>query len=144
MKRRLASLYIILPLVLGLSCASALAQEKSVKKAAPVGTASLDGRSLYLEFCAVCHGKDGKGNGPAAPALKELTSDLTQIARQHHGHFPDQKVLSIIEGEQPVVAHGAQEMPAWGKIFTDMSSNPITVQERLHALVDYIQSIQAR
>jgi len=121
------------------------AQDKKViKKVAPVGTASLDGRDLFQEFCAVCHGKDGKGNGPAAPALKENPGDLTQIARQNDGHFPDQKVLSIIKGEKSVVAHGDQEMPTWGKTFNDMSGNLTVSQGRLHALVGYIQSIQAK
>ena len=144
MNRIYTSFYLICALIVGLSCYPAGAQEKVIKKVAPVGTASLDGQSLFQEFCAVCHGKDGKGGGPAAPALKESVGDLTQIARQNNGKFPDQKILSIIKGEQSVAAHGTQEMPTWGKTFSDMSTNLTVSQGRLHALVQYIQSIQAK
>jgi len=145
MKRISTSFYLIIAIFVGLSCFSAGAQEKKViKKVAPVGTASLDGKDLFQQFCAVCHGKDGRGNGPAAPALKEGPSDLTQIARQNGGRFPDQKVLSIIKGEKSVAAHGDQEMPTWGKTFNDISNDLTVSQGRLHALVGYIQSIQAK
>jgi mono/diheme cytochrome c family protein len=30
------------------------------------GAAPLDGRALYLQHCAVCHGQDGRGDGPDA------------------------------------------------------------------------------
>jgi mono/diheme cytochrome c family protein len=144
MKRVSTSFYLIYALIVGLLCFSASAQDKVIKKVAPVGTASLDGKSLFQEFCAVCHGKDGKGGGPAAPALKQGPSDLTQITRQNNGRFPDQKILSIIKGEQSVAAHGTQEMPTWGKTFSDMSTNLNVSQGRLHALVGYIQSVQAK
>ena len=127
-----------------LLCLSAAAQETVIKKVPPVGTASLDGKSLFVQFCAVCHGKDGKGGGPAAPALKESPGDLTQIAHQNKGKFPDQKILAIIWGDQSVTAHGTQEMPTWGRTFNNMSTDLIVSQGRLHALVGYIQSIQAK
>jgi mono/diheme cytochrome c family protein len=144
MKRVSVPVYLILALLVELSCFSTSAQEKVIKKVAPIGTASLDGKSLYQEYCAVCHGTQAKGGGPAAPALKQSPSDLTQIARQNNGHFPDQKILAIIKGEQAVAAHGNQEMPTWGKTFSDMSTNLNVSQGRLHALVDYLQSIQVK
>jgi len=145
MNRIFTPFYLITALTAGLSCFSASAQEKVIKtKVPPVGTASLDGKRLFLEFCAVCHGKDGRGGGPAVPALKQSTGDLTQIARQNQGSFPDQKILAIIKGEQSVPAHGNQEMPMWGKTFNNMSTDLTVSQGRLHALVRYIESIQAK
>jgi len=144
MKRISVSYYLITALIVGLSCFAAGAQEKVIKRVPPVGTASLDGKSLFREYCAVCHGKDGKGGGPAAPALKESPADLTQIARRNQGQFPDQKVLAIVKGEQSVSAHGDQEMPTWGRTFRNMSTDLTVSQGRLHALVMYIQSIQAK
>ena len=34
-------------------------------------TSPTSGKAMYVEYCAVCHGTDGKGGGPAANALKK-------------------------------------------------------------------------
>ena len=39
---------------------------------------SLSGPALYQAYCATCHGKDLKGGGPTAPALKTKPADLTR------------------------------------------------------------------
>lgn len=31
-------------------------------------TSSTSGKEMFNTYCAVCHGLDGKGNGPATPA----------------------------------------------------------------------------
>ena len=54
------------------------------------------------------------------------------------------KVLAILRGEQSIAAHGSQDMPTWGKTFSDMSVNPDVGQGRMHALVMYLQDIQAK
>ena len=54
------------------------------------------GKRTYLEYCASCHGEDGKGIGPAASALKTPQSDLTILAKMHTGNFPE---------------HGSSDMP---------------------------------
>ena len=41
-----------------------------------------------IRNCAVCHGDDGKGNGPYAPELKAQPADLTQLAKKNNGAFP--------------------------------------------------------
>jgi mono/diheme cytochrome c family protein len=39
----------------------------SVKKVPAPYTRASSGKDMYVTYCASCHGKDGKGNGPAAP-----------------------------------------------------------------------------
>jgi mono/diheme cytochrome c family protein len=142
MKKISAPVYLISAGLLFIFCAAA--QQKTIKTVTPVGARGLDGKSLYNEFCAVCHGADGKGAGPAADALKTPPSDLTQIARRHSGKFPDLAVMSILKGERSVPAHGSQEMTTWGKTFNDVSGNLTVAQGRMHALVEYLQQMQVK
>jgi mono/diheme cytochrome c family protein len=100
------------------------------------------GEDLYREFCAVCHGVDAKGNGPAADALKTRPSDLTQISRQNGSKFPAIQMQRIISGEDGVLAHGTAQMPTWGDAFRSISSNSTFAEMRVRALVDYLQRIQ--
>jgi mono/diheme cytochrome c family protein len=51
-------------------------------------TSPISGSEMYREYCAACHGVSGKGNGPAAPALKTTPTDLTQLAARNGGVFP--------------------------------------------------------
>jgi mono/diheme cytochrome c family protein len=46
------------------------AQKPTVKAVHAPPIVSLDGKDNYDAYCAVCHGRDAKGNGPAAPAMK--------------------------------------------------------------------------
>jgi mono/diheme cytochrome c family protein len=120
------------------------AQQTTVKRVAAGPTASIAGRDLFREYCAVCHGTDGKGAGPAAEALKKNPSDLTQIARRHDGKFPEAEVLKTLKGEMTIAAHGSGEMPVWGTVFQNMSSSASLAQTRMHALLQYIEEIQAK
>lgn len=143
MKKTYASYYLFLTLAVALFGYAASAQQPGVKTVAPVGAHAIDGKGLYLEFCAVCHGRDGRGNGPAATSLKMEPTDLTQIAHNNKGRFPDTKVLAVLNGDSGTGAHGNREMPVWGKTFNEMSSLSVA-QGRKHALVNYLESIQAK
>lgn len=37
------------------------------------------GRELYLEHCAVCHGKEGRGDGPAASGMNPPPADFQDL-----------------------------------------------------------------
>jgi mono/diheme cytochrome c family protein len=143
MKRIYAPYYLIFAVLVALFGLAANAQQQAVKTVSPVGAHAIDGKGLYMEFCAVCHGRDGRGNGPAAAFLKMEVTDLTQLTRGSKGRFPDTKVLAILNGDAATGAHGNREMPVWGKTFNDMSSLSVA-QGRKHALVSYLESIQAK
>ncbi len=126
----------------------ALAQEIKEEPITLQQAALRDGKALYAELCAVCHGMDAKGKGPASPALAAPAPDLTQLALANGGEFPVMEVKKAITGQTQVVAHGTLEMPMWGKVFEDarLDRKPGarwgSAQLRIIALTDYIESLQ--
>lgn len=104
---------------------------------------SVEGPDLYRAYCASCHGKDGKGNGPAAPALKATVPDLTIIATSNGGDFPVARMKRIIVGEGMIASHGSREMPVWGPIFHQVEEDVDRGNVRLENLVAYLESIQS-
>jgi mono/diheme cytochrome c family protein len=105
---------------------------------------SLQGPDLYRAYCASCHGLDGLGNGPVAPALKSQTADLTIIAQRNGGVFPGLRVRRIIAGDELILAHGSREMPVWGPIFHRVEEDRDYGEVRLQNLTDYLQSLQKK
>src|ERR1700739_3505334 len=69
------------------------------------------GKQTYREYCAACHGENGKGIGPAASALKTPPSDLTTLARRHAGNFPEDYVTEVLRLGRSIQAHGSSDMP---------------------------------
>ena len=86
------------------------------------------------------HGKEGKGNGPAASALAKVPADLTRISARNGGTFPEVRVRRYIEGLDEVAAHGTRDMPMWGDLFRSLNRD--TAQIRVAALADYLKSLQ--
>ena len=103
---------------------------------------SLEGQDLFRAYCAPCHGADGKGNGPAAAALKTKPADLTTIKRRNGGKFPTERVRQTIVGEKGVPAHGSREMPVWGPIFHQVERDRDWGYVRLENVTKYLESIQ--
>ena len=108
-----------------------------------------DGRALFMENCAVCHGSDAKGEGPMARALENAPPDLTLIALRNGGTFPTVNVLSTIDGYTKTTPSGPN-MPEFGALLEgdlvplDTGDGILTPTPRkLVALLEYIESIQA-
>ena len=123
------------------------AQEKSAGPNQKIEmTFSLSPQEMFRTWCAPCHGVEGKGDGPAASALKKSPTDLTQLAKKNGGKFPAERVRSYIEGtqESKVQAHGTREMPVWGKVFSQIDESPGAITYRLFSLSSYIQGLQAK
>ena len=101
------------------------------------------GAELYSQHCAVCHGNDLKGSGPA-PYPFRAPPDLTTLTRRHGGRFPDAYVSNVLRNGVVMPAHGPAEMPAWGADFTVDRSNGTQVTLRITNLTNYIKSLQAK
>jgi hypothetical protein len=130
---------ILLSCVLLTLSVSLKAQDKSVTTSAPPKS----GVGTYKEFCAVCHGKTGKGDGPAASALKVRPPDLSTLARRHGGKFPDAYVSNVLRNGVVINAHGTAEMPIWGPLFLSVdSSYQSQFDLRITNLIGYIKSLQ--
>lgn len=108
-------------------------------------TSPSSGKEMYDSYCASCHGVDGKGDGPAAPALKGVPANLTTLAVKNDGTFPAAHVATEIQGEAMIPAHGSKEMPVWGPIFMTIEGHSTAqVQLRIRNLTNYLESIQVK
>jgi len=123
----------------------AIAQEKPrAEKEVPVMTAALAGQETFRSYCASCHGVDGKGHGPAAPALKRQPPDLTLLSKKNGGKFPSATVSSVIRGDDFIIDHGSQSMPIWGDAFRAVNHDETMVKLKIQNLAIYIESIQQK
>ncbi len=80
------------------------------------------GKRLYRAHCAVCHGPEGRGDGPAALSLTPRPADLKRTAR-----MSDALLFSRITEGLPGTA-----MPAFRDILTE--------EERWH-MVNYLRTL---
>jgi mono/diheme cytochrome c family protein len=103
------------------------------------------GKAMYKQYCAACHGADGKGRGPATPTLNTRVPDLTTLAKRHDDKFPFDYVESILRFGPGLAAHGSYEMPVWGPIFQYLENyNEAAVRQRIRNLCDFLASIQQK
>jgi mono/diheme cytochrome c family protein len=85
--------------------------KKEVKQAPMQPAPTASGKEMFRTYCASCHGKDAKGGGPAASALKTAPPDLTTLAKGNGGKFPKELVAGVLSGQASPAAHGDPEMP---------------------------------
>jgi mono/diheme cytochrome c family protein len=106
---------------------------------------SMSGQDLFNFYCTSCHGREGKGNGPVAAALKIPPADLTLLRRRNGGTFPKERLISFIAGGGAMLsgAHGSNEMPVWGPIFVSLDPSDRLAVIRSENVVQYLESIQA-
>ena len=134
----------MLPLsLLGFGAVALLLGQTTIRQT-PIGpTSAASGSEMFVSYCASCHGKDAKGNGPAAAALKKPPTDLTTLSKKNGGRFPSNVVYVAISGQFDVSAHGSREMPVWGQVFSQSTSDS-QAKLRLSNLTTYIQSLQVK
>ena len=81
-----------------------------------------EGRRLYVSYCQLCHGADGKGDGPLAKAMQISPADLTTTVRSRS----DTILTKIITGEGRQTITGrdrhnllSEAMPEWKDVFNE-------------------------
>ena len=82
------------------------------------------GKDVFQSQCAVCHGKGGKGDGLAAPAMNPRPANLTDAARM--ARLPDDSLVQVI-------TRGRNAMPAYEKLLSP---------EQIQELVFYVRSLK--
>lgn len=82
-----------------------------------------DAAKLFKTYCAACHGKEGKGNGPAAQALHPAPANLADPAFQE-ARTDDQLMTVILQGKGAMPSFKAQLNP-----------------EQVHELVLYLRTL---
>lgn len=81
-----------------------------------------EGRRLYVSYCQLCHGTDGKGDGPLAKVMQISPADLTTTVRSRS----DTILMKIITGEGRQTITGrdrhnllSESMPEWKDVFSE-------------------------
>jgi mono/diheme cytochrome c family protein len=120
--------------------AAGVAAQTAIKKAPIKPTSAAKPQQMFDSYCAVCHGTDGTGHGPAAMALTKAPADLTKISARNGGTWPAVRVQRYIAGADEVPAHGTRDMPMWGDLFRSLNRD--TDQLRVAALADYLKAMQ--
>ncbi len=82
-----------------------------------------DPETLFITYCAKCHGLEGLGNGPSAGSLRGVGQGMNLTILQDRS---DEEIFNTITGGK-----GA-EMPPWGLVLTE---------EQRNILVAYIRTL---
>src|SRR5689334_8286124 len=123
---------ILLPFLAVIAVGVLGGQTKPTIKHVPLtATSPSSGKEMFATYCAVCHGVNGNGAGPAAAALKNRPTDLTRLSIKNGGKYPQFLVTETLSSKA-IAAHGSKEMPIWGDLFRTLESgNNSFVQMRI-------------
>ena len=116
----------LLGLFLAINASGLVAQEGLVlDNPYPADTGSLNiGQGLYLQFCEVCHGVSGRGDGPLASSVDPPPADLIVHVPQH----PDNVLFRFTQLGIP-----GSSMPPLGDTLTE---------EEIWHLINYLRSLE--
>jgi len=124
-----------------------LAASANLAAAPLAATEAGEGRQLYVESCAACHGLDGRGGGPRASELAAPPPDLTRLHERYGTPLPSDRIAAFIDGRTEVEAHGPRDMPVWGDRFFEGDPGPprgveSSKRRAIELIVDYLQQLQ--
>lgn len=110
--------------------------------------AQADGARLYADLCAVCHGADATGDGPASAALAVPAPGLLRLEADNGGVFPTEFVRRSIAGEDSTPSHAGLRMPNWERAFEDvrLDTKPFRrealAKAKIEELTAYLATLQ--
>lgn len=93
---------------------------------------ALLGQRIYAKRCAICHGPDGKGNGPAAPSMIPRPRDFTQGKFKYKTTAKDQPPSDSDLFQTVSKGLNASAMPYWHDLLND---------NEIKAVVAYIKKL---
>ncbi len=131
------------------SVPSSAEQDASKTNAAPSenrkSASDVAGKAEYQQYCALCHGVDGRGMGPLTDddAMKKSAADITQLAKRNGGVFAFSKVADTIRDGGSIVGHSQSRMMAWGKVFS-VESDPVRAKAIIFDVTRYVEGLQER
>jgi mono/diheme cytochrome c family protein len=120
-------------------------QNKNERKSAPRPPSAASGQETFLKYCASCHGKTAKGDGPAVFVFRTPPPDLTTLSKRHENKFPAGYVGVVLTFGKRFASHGSEDMPVWGSTFKTL--DPVhdpTGQQHIDDVVAYIRSLQVK
>jgi mono/diheme cytochrome c family protein len=95
---------------------------------APVASDVDEGAKIYAEKCSVCHGANGKGDGPGGAALNPKPRDHTD--GKYMNTRTDDELLAVLH-------NGKGAMPAWKGVLTDDQMKAVLKHVRSLAVPPY-------
>jgi mono/diheme cytochrome c family protein len=104
-------------------------------------TSPTSGDEMFRSYCAVCHGMDAKGNGPAAAYLKTQPTDLTRLSARNGGKYPELRVSETLATKE-MAHHENLAMSPWGHLFRSLNDGHGTARLRVANLTRYIETLQ--
>jgi mono/diheme cytochrome c family protein len=136
-------------IAIALSPSLGTAQQPTKVKTTPIIQSDpSSGKQMYADYCAPCHGQDGKGNGPAATAMKTPPANLSLLAKNNGGKYPEAHVAAVLNFGDEKSAHGNKQMPVWGPLFESLdwtsSAKGTEAKQRINRLNSYIETLQAK
>ena len=119
---------------------------RALPQAKPSPRSGMAGSQTYKLYCAVCHGKKGKGDGPLAAGLRSKPPDLTLMARDNGGEYPAEEIARTVDGRKPLEGHGGPDMPVWGDVFkkSGSGSDDEEVKRKIQSVVAFLERLQAK
>lgn len=109
-------------------------------------TPANDGKVMYVNYCAPCHGLDGRGHGPTATVLTVAPADLAMLSKNNNGAYPAVHVVAILKFGVENAAHGSKAMPIWGPALRSDRPSGVNEEEtlRIANLVKYVETLQVK
>ncbi len=105
----------------------------------------------YRTYCASCHGSSATGQGSFSKELKVPAPSLVDLRQRYDGEFPRSRLFKIIDGSIEKFRHRQRDMPLMGEWFAFLakhrdnqsdSTSRKSARQRIHALLDYLESLQ--